>query len=528
MSGHDPRQAAARVSTLWRAFGELESGVMPAVEREELMSSLAGDEETRRAYLDYFEMSSLLHLEAESQDEQDKLPFVGDRRLQRRNFRWSLAAAAAVVALLGVIAALIAVREPDLHGIGFRVAPETDFRIQDGIEAEESGEWQICDGSRIRVLTGLLGFQTDCGTRLLVEGPADVGFPKLDRPVVRSGWLWIDSGDSGERFEVEAEGYVVRNVGTRFGVLVRDDKSVEVHLHRGRVEIDSSSAEIRQSRMSGKGGVLLAEGLEEVDPGRDPFPRLERMLQSASSYAVVVLGQRPTGYWRLGETAGVEVGNEIGGGNPGQYGLRLDLGAEGPALGDGFRGFGPENRAVSLHGEQEKSVIRSLDADEGISAAGGAVSFWIKRAGDIEREEVLWSATGSPTGGPGHEISVSIARDGRVVGFFENGREDIRLMTGDSLADDRWHHFVLSWEEETIGMFVDGAECGRSNGPRVDTGTVFSGINVRFGKIGVGSGQRRNLNSFRGLVDEIAIWNRSLAAGEVRMQDQAALGGPAK
>jgi hypothetical protein len=82
----------------------------------------------------------------------------------------------------------------------------------------------------------------------------EVSFPKLRNPVLRHGWLWIDTGGEAESFVVEIPRLAVRDIGTRFGVRVREDWTAEVHVIDGSVEI-------RGKGPTGFGIMLLRVGM---------------------------------------------------------------------------------------------------------------------------------------------------------------------------------------------------------------------------------------------------------------------------
>ena len=65
------------ISALWRRIAELENGALPPEERELLNKELEESPEAREAYLEYFELVSLLRFEAETQEKEGTLPVIG-------------------------------------------------------------------------------------------------------------------------------------------------------------------------------------------------------------------------------------------------------------------------------------------------------------------------------------------------------------------------------------------------------------------------------------------------------------------
>jgi hypothetical protein len=188
---------------------------------------------------------------------------------------------------------------------------------------------------------------------MVVQGPASVSFPRLERPVLKSGWLWMDSGKSGMSFEVSTPELLVRDIGTRFGVRVPEQDPAELHVIEGKVEIlaKSTGKELLTLEPHDKGFVIPAVGeSSDIDLARDPFPHLEELLAAPANYPTTVLGQNPAGFWRLGPGESSGLANEVSGGLVGRADPGTRSGQAGPRPEDGFLGFSAENQAVLLTG----------------------------------------------------------------------------------------------------------------------------------------------------------------------------------
>lgn len=167
-----------------------------------------------------------------------------------------------------------------------------------------------------------------------------------------------------------------------------------------------------------------------------------------------------------------------------------------------------------------------LDCPGGVSTREGAVAFWFRRPAGLAGEEVLWFAGLPEAGGSGSEdaMIVSLSGSGRARFLIENGRHDVLLASPVNLGDDRWHHLVASWGPSAVELFVDGRRAARDDQFRARQDLVFTGTDVRFGKVGHNAPVDRRAAGFTGWVDEIALWNRPLTAPEVRQQFRAAVG----
>jgi len=94
-----------------------------------------------------------------------------------------------------------------------------------------------------------------------VEGPAKVKLlahkGKLELLV---GYIYLQIAPGGRGFEVHTPAGIIRNIGTKFGVSVMKDGTVETHVTSGIVEIERASGEARQRVAAGSGATWKKTG----------------------------------------------------------------------------------------------------------------------------------------------------------------------------------------------------------------------------------------------------------------------------
>lgn len=127
ISAPEPSGGPLRVSELWQILGELECGTLGPEQLDHLNDLLRRSPAARRAYLEFFQHSSVLRVEAAKLKAQGLMPVVGAATRRRRIFRRSLLVAAALVAVGAVIAGWIAVVRPDPEKLAARVSPQTQW-----------------------------------------------------------------------------------------------------------------------------------------------------------------------------------------------------------------------------------------------------------------------------------------------------------------------------------------------------------------------------------------------------------------
>ena len=517
------------VPNLWRALEELEAGTLEPSQCEELTALLKRSPAARRAYLEFFQQSAVLRMEAAKLHEQGLLPVVGWALQTRRSFQISVFAAAALVALAAIVAALIAVTRPEPGRLTAVVAPETRWSI-DGV-AQKSGKEPVTviEGSTIRVLSGTVRLELESGDLLVLQGPANVAFPSLHRPQLQQGWLWIDAAKSDESFRVETAGLRICDIGTRFGVRASVEGAVEVHLVEGRVEVVDSKSErvLGDLKTAGKAFAFTSRGeMEEIPLMTDPFPDLPALLNRPPNFRTTVLGQAPVSYWLLDESTGGSLSNEFGENSVGVCGQAVRAGEPGPGREDGFPGFPVANRSLYLDGSPLQSVVAGIDGLHGVRRKEGAVSFWIRRPRDqVLRNEILWLAG---FGSEQHRVPTQailqsrMTSSGRIEFEVENGDADVLLSSSRNIADGRWHQVVASWGPSSVDLYIDGRLAGRDAEPRTLEEANLRGRFVRFGKPSLDL--MENFHAFTGWVDEIALWDRPLSPAEVECQFLSAIG----
>ena len=359
----DPGAEGARVDLvdLWGRLAKLEDNSLEAAERDELMALLDQSRAARRLYREFFADSAGLDLVAEVLDEQGRLPVLEDALRPWRIFRNSVLVAAAVLAIGAVVAALIMIKPAEPEVMVVAVSADTRWEVDGLVEDPGATEWAVVEGSTVQVWSGTVRLRLESGAEMVMQGPARVHFPELDKPVLQKGWLWIDSGTSGERFEVSTPDLLIRNVGTRFGIRVPADGPAEVHLIAGKLEVlAKSTREAVASLEPGKKGKAIppASPPTDVTRARDPFPGLEELMTARASYPTTVQGQNPVGYWRMNGSAPGLIANEIPDGLVGKRHPQLSLSGPGPEPADGFHGFGRGNTCARLPVDPDEAPVR--------------------------------------------------------------------------------------------------------------------------------------------------------------------------
>lgn len=359
MSGFETTDGRLDVAKMEMALQELEAGTLDPIRRDELMALLTCSPAAQLTYLQYFEISAMLGAEAATHAEQGNLPKIVGFEKSAPLLKRSLLAAALVM-LGAVAAALVHVARPQVPELALTAAAGTRWSVTDEVRDIDGNTATVREGSTVRVDSGTVKLRLQSGATMVLQGPARVSFTELTRPVVESGWLWIDTGSSDEKFEVRTPDLRIRNLGTRFGVRVPAEGPAEVHLIKGKLEASPESMPGNILKLaSGARGLALPALGEPVALAlvRDPFPDIDRLLAAPGDYPTTVRGQSPASYWRLEGAPGGRLHNEVEGETAGRMKSGGSPGASGPGPTDGFAGFDQGNRAARLPGTSGDSLL---------------------------------------------------------------------------------------------------------------------------------------------------------------------------
>jgi ferric-dicitrate binding protein FerR (iron transport regulator) len=353
MSDFETKDGILDISRLEMALQELECGTLDPAERDKLIDLITRSPAAQRAYLAYFEVSAMLVAEAATHVEQGDLPTIVRFAPPSRRIHRSVLAAAALVMLSAVVLALIKIATPEVKELALLAAEDTRWSVTGDAEEIDGQRASVRKGSTVRVDSGTLEMRLESGAMMVLQGPAQVSFPEIMRPVVRSGWFWLDTGTSGEKFEIGTPDLRIRNLGTRFGVRVPMEGSAEVHLVKGKLEVSSEATpeEILKLAPDETGLVIPPQGAPTpVDFARDPFPEIAGLMSAPANYSNTVRGQSPASYWRFEDAPDGILHNELQGEPAGRARQDVSFTASGPGTSDGFGGFDGANQAARLSG----------------------------------------------------------------------------------------------------------------------------------------------------------------------------------
>jgi hypothetical protein len=215
----------------------------------------------------------------------------------------------------------------------------------------------------------------------------------------------------------------------------------------------------------------------------------------ASRYAQVVLGSRPSAFWRLDEMDGAEALDASGHEHTAKRSPGVALYLTGPEL-PGFR-VGPRaNRSNHLAGG---TIVGKLDVPAEVYTA----EFWFWNG--VPKDAVLMERSRDKT--PGDALGLNASN--RLV--FSHGPNT--LVGKSEVAPKTWRHVAVVRQGRGIVVYLDGKPEIRG-----DADSDASGVGSTFTL-----GDRlAPAAAFEGKLDEVAIYGRALTPAEIAEHYKAA------
>ncbi|MBK1881454.1 FecR domain-containing protein [Luteolibacter pohnpeiensis] len=338
---------------LEQALQDLDDGALSQSDQQWLMDQMRDHPEARRAYREHMTLSAgLHHLAHQLAPSELALPETPSRW---QSIQWKKTAAiAASIALLAT--GIIFYPKTQPH-VSVHPGADTAWKYSSGGIGKDGN---FLPGTRVSLDHGSLEVTMPSGTRVLLEGPAELEYhnPLLVTLASGRGWFEVAHEDTG--FEVHTERLRITDVGTRFGV--------SSSIGRDRVQVDSGTV-LLQSNFDGIPAMELKSGQAAVAdlvgrPSRTPVdPALflnklpDKMVSihwsfdqmAGNSFSANAVGMKAEPIRLAGFNAPPNQARLI----PGAFGQALDLTA-GDAYGisnyPGISGNGPRTVALWIKG----------------------------------------------------------------------------------------------------------------------------------------------------------------------------------
>ncbi len=385
----------------------------------------------------------------------------------------------------------------------------------------------------MKLVRGLAEITMDTGAKMIVEAPAEFELEAKSRIYLKSGRLVVSIENSNEdRFVVRTPQATVVDLGTEFGVEIDAQGNTQAHVFQGEAELRSGSDPLKYSSALslkvGQGGRSDAAGNLKAAKLND------RVFVRKGQFDTEVLAEKGSPYhrWKAYHNKLYADPSLVA-----HYTFEEDVSSpdillnRAPATASALDGvFGTEGRkptwvqgrlsdktAIRFERGKEQTIV--IPADPALSLNGPVtVSSWVYYP--------------NPAQMGGHLIS---CRQDYHVNFqfsifddkysISGQRNQFELLRFNSKSDrgcysrafvqqaGMWYHFVMTHDTRTVAFYVNG-ELFESK--PYTTAITEQPTEVILGALKVDGKFILREGDFDGIVDELMVFNRSLAAAEIR------------
>jgi len=215
------------------------------------------------------------------------------------------------------------------------------------------------------------------------------------------------------------------------------------------------------------------------------------------------LADAPVAFYRLDEVSGSTAADSSGSGNTGTIGGGVSLGSVGalPSSSDSGMTFDGSSGYISVTDSASLAVSKT------------SIEAWIKVNSWVSGASIYNRRTTGNIGGVTLELSNVV---GTILFYvYVSGSWN---SASASLSASAWHHVVGTYDGATQRLYVDGVQSGTAGA----TGSINNPTSplVQIGHNITGTGTAAYFN---GVIDELAVYNYALSAGQVRNHDNGEL-----
>ncbi|MFG0296328.1 MAG: LamG-like jellyroll fold domain-containing protein [Maioricimonas sp. JB045] len=368
------------------------------------------------------------------------------------------------------------------------------------------------------------------GARVSLEGPAELLIVSKDAATLLSGRAAARVPDSARGFVLKTPEAAVVDLGTEFGVTVAEDGATDVEVLEGEVEVSRlgddgntlHSLELAEAQRMRVDATGIVPAPNEGGAGFPAFAELSTTpLPVTPAYVDAIRQSGPVIYWRFEEEVDGQVPNEM---SP-LWPAGITRGDADPDSLQVRRGF------ASFHRSASSRYVAPSESLAGFNDGPFTIEMWIRPA----EMNYMTCLSIVPEGDDGENHITVIEVANRTHLFHEPGslrflhrfppskswEAGTNLFAGGTCIPGQWQHVVAVKGDGVLELYSNG-ELRRS--VALELTDEPDPYQLYLGQLRMRGSERQ----FIGAIDEFALYDRALTAGEVeahyRLIDGAAGG----
>lgn len=483
--------------------------------------------------------------------------------------RWrvsSFVAAVAVVCMLAVLAAfnipnwrrdtaLSDPPKPTPPATVARFVRGYDAKWADGCEPPRARQ-ALHAGERLALEAGLAEIRFHSGVKIVLEGPAHIKLAK-NKAYLSDGRVAAIVPEAARGFAIGTPEVNVVDLGTEFAVAVRERKTL-VRVYEGEVEliaVENDAATPSQPANPpqppvrlGRDRAMRIEGgkFTPDDEAPDDFvravPSRPSELAFADAYSQQIERSRPVAYWKFNGASQDRIPNAAREANE-KYVLerRGEVAFAGDA-GDAEQVM--ERFAAAFPGSDAGETAQRLNCLvleeplEELKQSNYTVELWMRADRRPATDQTLIAFSDKASVGdraPGTMFLLELAAHGPRGEPYPEGalrvlhrhapseRGGVDVAVADAYKPGVWYHVVVAKDRREIALYVNGVEKFKQPAE-----LAFDRAPPRLILGGLTPDERWLARPFGGRLAHVAIYNRTLANGEIRAHYRAAHAAPSE
>ncbi len=496
-------------------------GLLGEAERLRLNEILASDPAAVEFYVNYLRMEGMIAWDfGQLKHHSDGPAKVALADAKRASFftQWPMIAALAMVVFVGGAIAYFAWPQPNRGTIAAGNPAEVMAQLTGVYGAKWADESsiafksQLVAGQKLELRDGVAEITFAGGAVVMLEGPATLDVVDEGNGFLHAGKLTAQVPPRAHGFRIDTPLAPIVDLGTQFGVIVRDGQALEVQVFRGRIIVEASSSLPQPMEVTAGSSLQLEQGSPAVvEPITDPsqfalwrnfatpshwLDRQRELLADPAMAAYYSFEQDPQRPARLANLSAA--------------GERLDgtvtnaHWASGRWADKGALSFG--GPASKAHVDLGENSARDLNF-----AGSFSVAVWFRIVGDgggdfpalITKGDYAWR--------------LHVEAHQGVLAFGTTPTVPTDLFGTKRIVDGRWHLGVAVYEVAgktgVKKLYVDG-QLEATQATSVPIAATESPVFV-------GENSQHPGREFYGLIDEVAILRRALNDAEVEAMYEA-------
>ncbi|HIJ71880.1 MAG TPA: hypothetical protein HPP87_11030 [Planctomycetes bacterium] len=417
---------------------------------------------------------------------------------------------------IGAIAAVVMVVAFYLCALLTPVPPVFVATLTDGIDVKWADSQQPTEiESPLRpglmiLEKGYAQITFDEGASIILEAPCKIDLQDAHKAFVESGKLSARVPLKARGFMVNTPSASIIDLGTEFGVHVKADGSSDIHVFTGKVSLLAGNIDnlvgklfytVEQIVEAGQAKRVRAQSskIQDIQFGRARF-----VCDMPSAYELAVRQSNPVLYWRFEQDS--KYTDRI------RYFGDVRIEGIGPDLGDS-----KPNNALKI--SQSNSYIMAEDVLEDNLHEAYSIVMWVRP--DVIQEQNILSVKEDISDPPNDYSHLLVIEEGRFLytaGLEQEScdykEEFIECFSSTKLQARQWYHVAVTVHRGGLArIFVNGNTDGET--------FVLGGFAGEWGIIYINPPDEDDeidgkVPSFRGAIDEIAVFRKALSPDEVR------------